>query len=573
MESLVSVMSGNNEGNIPRRTPLPPRRLGDFLLENGRISPEQLRVAKAETDRTGELLGAALVRLGYVTNEDVTVALAEQAGIALVDLDGYDVDYELIQSTPEAFLRKHEIVPIKREGFTVTAASANPTNVAAVDELQGLTQCFVTMVAARESQIQALLDRAFMKPKGAPKAQIGITPAAETPRGVDRAQEASVTRLVDDLFRKAAREGATDIHIEPQEKAVATRFRYDGMLQAGVSLPRSVLSGVVTRVKILANMNISESRLPQDGRLSYEGEGKRLELRVSSMPTIYGESLAIRVLDKGRTFGLATLGLSQEQTALFRRLILHPHGLILVTGPTGSGKTTTLYSALLELNSVEKNVMTLEDPVEYELPMIRQSQINPRSGFSFAAGLRAILRHDPDVILVGEMRDLETVEISIRAALTGHLVFSTLHTNDAVGTIPRLTEMGVEPYLVGSSLLGVLGQRLVRTICGQCRTEIDADPATLMRLGEHAKDVPRLFKGKGCSLCNFTGYRGRTAVFEFLEITPPLADLIAKRAAPEALVRQAREGGMEAMFQDGVKKVAAGITTVDEVVRVIHLVE
>jgi len=556
----------------------PRKRIGDYLREAGLVTEEQLQLAQREGQRTGELFGQVLVRLGFVTADDVTMALARQAGIPLADLETDPVDYALLQLVPEEFVRKHQLVPIKREGFTLTAATSNLANLAAVDELQRLTNLFVTVVAAKEGQIRTLIDRVFAKPKAAPSPGMMPTPAAagETVAAdaeAEGADQSSVVKLIDELFRKATREGATDIHIEPQENTLLTRFRYDGVLQLGPALPRTLLSAVVTRIKILANMNISESRLPQDGRILYEHDGKRFDLRVSTFPTIHGENVAIRVLDKSRTFGLETLGLSAGRMATFRRLLLYPHGLILVTGPTGSGKTTTLYSALLEINSVDKNIMTLEDPVEYELPMIRQSQINPRSGFTFATGLRAILRHDPDVILVGEMRDLETVEISIRSALTGHLVFSTLHTNDAVGAIPRLTEMGVEPYLIAASLLAVLAQRLVRVICSNCKVEATPEQAGLERLGEAAKAVPTAFVGKGCTLCNSTGYRGRTGMFEFLEITPGIVDLITSRAGPEVIRRQALKDGMETMFQDGLRKVAAGVTTVDDLLRVIHSAE
>ncbi len=552
------------------------KRLGDYLRERGIVTDEQLDAAALEARRTGERIGEALVRLGFLSPDDLTAALARQEDIPLVDLEASPIDEGLLETVPEAFLRKHRLIPLRRDGATLTAATSDLGNLAAVDELQRLTQLFVTVVAARDSQIERVLARFFSAPR-APAPRSGRSAAERADEaGPGRAEgegESSVIRLVDELFQKAAAEGATDIHIEPQEDRVLTRFRYDGLLQEGPVAPRALLPAIVTRIKILANLNISESRLPQDGRILYETGGKRFDLRVSTFPTIHGENVAVRVLDKSRTFGLETLGLSAAHRGTLRRLIQRPHGLILVTGPTGSGKTTTLYSALLEINSVERNIMTLEDPVEYELPLVRQAQINVRAGFTFAAGLRAILRHDPDVIFVGEMRDTETVEIAIRAALTGHLVFSTLHTNDAAGAVPRLAEMGAEPYLIAASLLAVVAQRLVRVLCPECRAAATAEQAGLARLGDAARLVPRAWISRGCPACHGTGYRGRTGVFELLEVTPRLADLITRRVDLDTLRRQARADGMEPMARAALRKVAEGVTSVDEVVRVMNLVE
>ena len=389
----------------------------------------------------------------------------------------------------------------------------------------------------------------------------------------DQAAEAArderpATAVVEELLRKAIHEEASDIHIEPHENTIVTRFRHDGMLRLGPKLPRSVFSSVLTRIKILADLNIAENRLPQDGRILHEIDDRRLDLRVSVFPTIHGENIAIRVLDKSRSFGLESLGLSPHELQLFRRCIKRPYGLFLVTGPTGSGKTTTLYSALSEINSVEKNIVTLEDPVEYELPSIRQTQVNPRAGLTFVVGLRALLRQDPDVVLVGEMRDLETVEIAIRSAMTGHLVFSTLHTNDALGAIPRLLDMGVPAYLIASSLIGVLAQRLVRVICRECKAKISAEEASVARLDEFAKGVTATYAGKGCDSCGGTGYRGRTGVFELL--VPDVLHLATSSRDPEKLRRVAIEKrGLVPIAQQAAAKVSAGITTVDEVVRVV----
>jgi type IV pilus assembly protein PilB len=463
------------------------RFLGENLVADGTITREQLDRALRESKAHRELIGQTLIRLGAATADQILLALARQAGVEVVDLDTASVDVQLVRSFPESILRMHKVFPLKRDGHTLTAATSDIGNLTGVDELRRHSNLFVTLVAAGEGQILRHLDRVFGKTQepahgerptvsvvadrrgGAPAAPS----AAPAPAAAPAAQEGDdrpATLVVDELLKKAVTEGSSDIHIEPHEGSVITRFRYDGLLRSGPKLPKAIYSSVLTRVKILAELNIAENRLPQDGRIMHTVGDKRLDLRVSCFPTIHGENIAIRVLDKSRSFGLDALGFPAADLTKFRKCIMRPHGLFLVTGPTGSGKTTTLYSALNEINSVEKNIVTLEDPVEYELAGIRQTQINPRAGLTFAVGLRALLRQDPDVMLVGEMRDLETVEIAIRAAMTGHLVFSTLHTNDAVGAVPRLMDMGVAPYLLSSSLIGVLAQRLVRRVRASSRS-------------------------------------------------------------------------------------------------------
>ncbi|MDO8678135.1 MAG: GspE/PulE family protein, partial [Acidobacteriota bacterium] len=474
------------------------------------------------------------------------------------------------RSFPEAFLRKERLLPLKRDGGSLTAATSDIGNLAGIDELRRHSNSFVTLVAAPADQILRYLDQVFGKAADPARRQSRRrwdNPQADDPES--EANQRPAARVVEDLLKRAIHDGVSDIHIEPHESAIVTRFRHDGLLHAGPVLPRSIYSAVLTRLKILANLNIAENRLPQDGRILHEIDSRRLDLRISFFPTVYGENVAIRVLDRTRSFGLDTLGLPPEDLVRFRRCCHRPNGLILVTGPTGSGKTTTLYSALSEISSVEKNIMTLEDPVEYELPAVRQSQVNPRAGFTFATGLRAILRHDPDIILVGEMRDTETVEIAIRSAMTGHLVFSTLHTNDALGAIPRLTDMGVAPYLIASSLAAVLAQRLVRVICPACKTSITPVDAGADRLGEAARLLTAAFVGKGCASCGGTGYRGRSGIFEFLVLTPEMQRLIAERSDMDALKRKTMEGAMVPMFTDALRKVASGVTTVDEVVRAV----
>ena len=566
------------------------RFLGENLVADGIITREQLDRALREAKAHRELLGQALIRLGAATADQILLALARQAGVEVVDLDTAPIDMELVRSFPESLLRMHKVFPLRRDGHTLTAATSDIGNLTGVDELRRHSNLFVQLVAAGEGQILRHIDRVFGKAGEQPHyaaperptvsvatpdrragaappsgASLTAAPAAAVAQAGD---DRPATLVVDELLKKAVTEGASDIHIEPHETAVITRFRYDGLLRSGPKLPKAVYSSVLTRIKILAELNIAENRLPQDGRIMHTIGDKRLDMRVSCFPTLHGENIAIRVLDKSRSFGLDSLGFPQVDLSTFRKCIMRPHGLFLVTGPTGSGKTTTLYSALNEINSVEKNIVTLEDPVEYELAGIRQTQINTRAGLTFAVGLRALLRQDPDVMLVGEMRDLETVEIAIRAAMTGHLVFSTLHTNDALGAIPRLLDMGVPPYLISSALMGVVAQRLVRVICPQCKSSISSAEAGLHRLGELASRITATFAGKGCASCNGTGYRGRVGLFELL--SPEGLNIMAAEHDPEALRQQALEAQvLVPMTEHAAERISAGVTTVEEVVRTV----
>ena len=395
--------------------------------------------------------------------------------------------------------------------------------------------------------------------------------------GVQEGEETvgpQVIRLVDTLIGRAVREEATDIHIEPEEKNVKSRFRIDGILHNRPNISKVLQPAVITRIKIMANIDISENRLPQDGRIGFPWEGKTYDLRVSTFPTIYGEKIVMRILDKERMLiGLEQLGFSPSALTIFKKSVQRPNGIILVSGPTGSGKTTTLYSTLAFVNTVERNTMTLEDPVEYEVSDINQSQINPKAGLTFASGLRAMLRQDPDIILVGEMRDGETADVAIRAALTGHLVFSTLHTNDAVGAIPRLLDMEVNPSLMASSFIAIVGQRLVRKICPQCKETTMPDNSLLQLAGlNRGKQEGAFYHGTGCMRCFQTGYRGRIGLFEILAVSPALAQMIAQRSSSQAILQKAREEGMTTMMEDGIQKVTCGVTTLDEVIRVAYTV-
>lgn len=544
--------------------------LGEKLLEEGLITREQLRQALEVQARTGELLGQILVRLGMISREDLNRILGlassedEQAGPQLLGL------------VPEHFIRRYKVFPLKREGRRLYVAMADPLNVVAIDDLHLLTGLEIEPVAASEKEINARIERHFGLPEVEKALQeIGPGPEAEADEAAEAAEEAiideaPVIRLVNSLLVRAIDEEASDVHIEPFERGVRVRYRVDGLLRQVMTLPRKMMPAIVSRVKVMGNMDIAERRLPQDGRTLLRLPGRDLDLRVSTMPTVFGEKVVIRILDKGsmKEFGLENLGFSSFNLDRFSAFLRSAYGMVLVTGPTGSGKTTTLYAALNAINSVEKNIVTVEDPVEYMLEGVNQAQVNVKAGATFATYLRSLLRQDPDVIMVGEIRDLETAEIAVRAATTGHLVLSTLHTNDAPGAVTRLIDMGIEPFMVASSVLGVVAQRLVRRICQHCKRSYDPDEAEVSFAG--LKPGQKLYIGTGCEHCGFTGYRGRTAIHEVLTVTPSLQSLILKRVSTEELRQKALAEGMISLKQDGVQKALQGITTVKELMRVAY---
>ncbi len=548
--------------------------LGQRLIEAGLIDQTQLQAALSEQQRTKQTLGSILIRLGFVDEEAVAAAVAAQARVKYVDLGQYSPQPEATQRVQENFARQKRLVPISFVGKALVVAMANPLDVLALDELRHLAKGPVEVVGATESQVQKALDRAYGAGMGwnevvEESLRHVARKAGEALGESEVAQEPPIIRLLDNLIFRAVQDGATDIHVEPEEKLVRNRFRVDGLLRYGPHLPKELQGAVTARIKVMANLDIAENRLPQDGRISFNSGGREVDLRVSTFPTTHGENLVLRILDRSKlALGLEQLGFAPDQLTNFKRLLMHPNGIILASGPTGSGKTTTLYSGLTYLNSEERNIMTIEDPVEYGIPGIRQSQVNVKAGLTFGAGLRSILRQDPDIIMVGEMRDEETVEIAIRAALTGHLVFSTLHTNDAAGAIPRLTDMGAAPFLVSSALLLVVAQRLVRVICTNCKEEAPPDPVVIRRLGLQAKEGElKVFQGKGCDKCDQTGYRGRLGIYEMLIVTPELTPLILERADAGAIRRAARAQGMRTMVEDGIRKAIRGLTTLEEVAR------
>ncbi len=596
-EELFKMAPSGKEVEFPKRASK-KRGLGRLAVEAGLITDQQLSLAIYEQEKTGKLLPDLLQELYSLGAETIQYLLAEDAGIERVDIARVRVDQEALKKVPSQFASEHKLLPISLSQNRLTVAMANPFDLATLDQLQFMTRLDIDARFAPESKIVEAIEKFY---RGTVN---GSAPAEkkEEKESYASVQEGEATigpqvvRLVDALIGRAIREEATDIHVEPEEKSVGARFRVDGILHNRPNISKVLQSAVITRIKIMANIDISENRVPQDGRISFPWEGRSYDLRVSTFPTIYGEKIVMRVLDKERVIlGLEQLGFSPSALAIFRKSIQRPNGIILVTGPTGSGKTTTLYSTLAFVNSTERNIMTLEDPVEYEIPDIHQSQINPKAGLTFASGLRAILRQDPDIILVGEMRDAETVDVAIRAALTGHLVFSTLHTNDAVGSIPRLLDMDVNPSLMASTFVAIIGQRLVRKVCPHCKEVTMPDESLLQLVGiSRAKQEDRstfevfhqtdkqpvvvnrekqeitFYHGKGCTRCFQTGYRGRIGIFEILALSPAISQMIAQRSSAQAILQKAREEGMTTMMEDGVEKAGQGVTTLEEVIRVAY---
>jgi type IV pilus assembly protein PilB len=558
----------------------PPKRLGERLLEAGYISQTQLDLALREQKRRGGLIGQVLVGLGFVPQEIISAFVAKESETKVVNVNRCVIDKAVLQLVPFDTAKRLKALLLSRENGALTVALADPCDVVAIDTLQQLTGLAIEVVSAPERDILNCLELHYgtgdsieqsieqaMDEQGLDEArtvrrQLGEVNAAEA--GVD----APIIRLVDQIIARAVSLRASDIHFEPEEKTMRIRMRIDGILYQDVLVPKSMQSPVIARLKIMASLDVTEQRLPQDGRATVYAGRREINLRVSSLPTAHGENLVLRILDSAaQGVNLLGLGFAPRDYESFCEAVHRPHGVVLVTGPTGSGKTTTLYAVLKEITSLEVSTFTLEDPIEYRIPLIRQTQIKEEIGLTFGVGLRALLRQDPDVILVGECRDTETATLMVRAALTGHLVFSTLHTNDAAGAIPRLIDMGVEPYLLPASLVAVLAQRLVRTICPDCKCPVE-DPATVfaeLKLEPPAGEPLRLWKGAGCRECKQSGYRGRQAIFELMTLDHRFHDPIVRRAGAPEYFRLAREKGMHSMFEDGLRQVLAGNTTIEEV--------
>ncbi len=541
-------------------------RLGDKLVRLGLITPEELQIALKEQKSTGELLGETLLRLGFITEEQLTNALSEQKGIQKIDLSSYLVDPTTISLIPKDVAAKYKVIPIALEENVLTVGMVNPFDIEAIDVLMRITGKQIKPVSIKESEFEEAFAKYYGERKSIDEIIEELLGEEITPGEIDT----RIIQLVDYILLKGIREKATDIHIEPAEEVIRVRYRIDGVMMLGFVLPKKLQSSISTRIKLISGLNISETRLPQDGRTTFKYGEREIDLRVSTLPSIYGEAVVMRLLGLTEAIPkLEELGFSETTYNLLLKVISKPYGIFLITGPTGSGKTTTLYACLNKIYTVQKTIITVEDPVEYKWELIRQVQVNPRSGLTFARALRTILRQDPDIILIGEIRDEETAEIAIRAAQTGHLVLTTLHTNDAVSSIARLVDMGIKPFLIGNSLIAASAQRLVRKICPYCKYEYEPSKEEKAYLGIPESENIKLAKGKGCDRCRFTGYLGRTVIAEMLTIDEELEDMIINNATSVEIRKKAFEKGFKAMFEDGKTKVLDMITTVEELKRVI----
>ncbi|MBE9504943.1 MAG: type II secretion system ATPase GspE [Proteobacteria bacterium] len=561
--------------------------LGQILLSRELINEEQLESALSAQKVKKELLGKILVNLGYINEEAWLSVLAEQFGLDYINSVSEHINSdEMSGMAPLNFFKKSKIIPYRIENGTLYVATSDPLNTGPIDDLQTLTGKMVIQTLCPEGEITKTIHHLMEESLESPEEVIEDLSSddvgslsldiEETEDLLDLSDEAPIIRLVNKIFYRAVKERASDIHIEPFEAGLKVRFRIDGTLYERLSPPKVYHAPIVSRVKILAGLNIAERRLPQDGRIKIKIAGKDVDIRVSLIPTAYGERLVLRILDRSSVLlGLSDLGMGKDQLMAFTKAISTANGIVLVTGPTGSGKTTTLYAAMEELNSSETNILTVEDPVEYQIPGIGQIPVNTKVGLTFAKGLRSILRQDPDKIMVGEIRDLETAEIAIQASLTGHLVLSTLHTNDAASAVTRLVDMGVESFLVSATLRAVIAQRLVRRICQNCKIKYSPPEELLEELGISKSDRQGVtfYRGAGCDQCSETGYRGRGAIYEILTISEPVRRLIVENEDGYAIKREALKLGMKTMRQEGISKVLEGITTLEELIAVTREVE
>ncbi len=567
-----------------------PLKIGEFLVRSNLIDQDQLDKALEEQKQTGGRIGEHLVRLGFVTEEDILDCLSQQYGVPSINLRHFEIDESIIRLIPADVARKYQFIPVSKTGATLTVAMADPTNVFAMDDITFITGYRVEPVVASEEALREAIDKYYGTTHALELKKVmedlqttdeSALEVLEEEEDLDditdleaSADEAPVVRLVNLMLTDALKRGASDIHVEPYEKTYRVRFRIDGVLSEVMNPPMKLKEAIASRIKILSKLDIAEKRLPQDGRIrikmKFQGKLKELDFRVSTVPTMHGEKIVMRLLDRDTLMlDMTKLGFEKGSLKNFEEAIFRPYGMVLVTGPTGSGKTNTLYSALSRINTPEVNILTAEDPVEFQLAGVNQVQMKESIGLNFAAALRSFLRQDPNIVLVGEIRDFETAEIAIKAALTGHLVMSTLHTNDAPSSINRLMNMGIEPFLVATSVNLICAQRLIRRICQNCKQEEDVPVQALLNIGFSETEAPeiQLYKGRGCEQCNQRGYKGRIGLYEVMEVSEDVRELILSGASAVELRRKALEEGMIGLRQSGLQKIRDGITTIEEVVR------
>tara|TARA_B100001750_G_scaffold27027_1_gene17869 strand:- start:325 stop:2028 length:1704 start_codon:yes stop_codon:yes gene_type:complete len=558
-------------------------RLGELLVRSKRISLQQLRDAQSTQKRDGVSLGYALAKMGYISDQEITEFLSQQYRVQSIELADYEIEPEVLKLITQDVCERHKIIPVSRAGSSLIVAMADPSNLHAIDDVKFLTGYNVEPVVASEAAIMAALERSHQAPEisyddimdGFDEDEIEVAVDEDDVNLLDlerASEDAPVIRLCNAILLNAIKKGASDIHVEPYEKNLRVRYRIDGVLHEEMRPPVKLKNAIASRLKIMASLDIAERRLPQDGRIKLKlGKGREMDFRVSALPTLWGEKMVLRLLDKSNLqLDMTKLGFEQKALDDFKEAIHQPYGMVLVTGPTGSGKTTSLYSALSDLNDVETNISTAEDPVEFNLNGINQVQMHEDIGLNFAASLRSFLRQDPDIIMVGEIRDFETAEIAVKAALTGHLVLSTLHTNDAPSTVTRLLNMGVEPFLVTASVNLVLAQRLARKICVDCKVEIDVEEQVLLDIGFKPDVLPEVkaFKGTGCRTCNDSGYKGRIALYEVMPFTDRLKDMVLQGCSTAELKDEMIRGGVKSLRMSGLQKIRDGVTTIEEVGRV-----
>jgi type II secretion system protein E len=566
------------------------KALGELLVEANVLSRDDLELALREHHKTGERLGDLLLKMGFVAEEALQRALAQQLGLPFVKLSEREIPDKVIALVPARAVSYYRVVPVEMLDGALRVAMTDPLDVHTLDDLQMMLKIGVEPVVTTAKEVEDAIKRHYGIGAETVEGLISDAEAegksleveAEVADLDEMAEDASIVRFVNQIIQEAMRDRATDIHIEPLERELRVRYRIDGLLYEA-QIPASIRkfqSAIISRVKIMADLNIAERRLPQDGKIKIKRGDQEFDLRVSTVPTPHGESIAIRILSRdSELIDLERLGLSQDNIALMREILTRPHGIMLVTGPTGSGKSTTLYASLSEINKTDRKIITIEDPIEYRIEGVTQIQVHPPIGLTFSRCLRTILRQDPDILMVGEIRDTETAQITIRTALTGHLVFSTLHTNDATSAITRLLDMEIEPFLVSSSVIGIIAQRLVRVLCPECKRPFDPPPSALQRVNVARDSIEGIefYRAQGCETCRYTGFRGRTAIFEFTQITEDFRRLVVERVGANVLKQQALRDGMTTLRHDGWRKVRSGITTLDEVLRVTledeHVVE